>query len=77
MFGIVIWPAHFVRGLFCYSNFNFFYTDNKEETNYYNFKHGTIIRTESLLQLHQIFLLSIRSCCRRSNKESFLLTNFS
>ena len=25
MFGIVIAPVHFDQGLFCYSNFNFFY----------------------------------------------------
>ena len=33
MFGVVISPVHFGRGLFCHSNFNFSYTDDKEETN--------------------------------------------
>ena len=33
MFGEVISPVHFGRGLFCYSNSNFFYIDNKEKTN--------------------------------------------
>ena len=33
MFRVVISPVHFGRGLFCYSNFNFSYTDDKEETN--------------------------------------------
>ena len=32
MFGVVISPVHFGRGLFCHSNFNFFYIDEKEET---------------------------------------------
>ena len=30
----MISPVHFVRGLFCYSNFNFFYVYDKEETNF-------------------------------------------
>ena len=29
MFGVVILPADFGRGLFSISNFNFFYTDDK------------------------------------------------
>ena len=29
MFGLVILPLHFGRGLSCYSNFIFFYNDNK------------------------------------------------
>ena len=33
MFGVVISHVHFGRGLFSYSNFNFFYIDDKEETN--------------------------------------------
>ena len=33
MFGIVVSPMHFDRDLFCYSNFNFLYIDDKEETN--------------------------------------------
>ena len=33
MCGVMISPAHFGRDLFCYSSFNFFYIDNKEETN--------------------------------------------
>ena len=33
VFGVVISPVHFVRGLVCYSNFIFFYIDDKEETN--------------------------------------------
>ena len=33
MFEMVISPVHFGRGLFCYSNFNSFYVDDKEETN--------------------------------------------
>ena len=33
MFEGVISSLHFGRGLFCYSNFNFFYIDDKEETN--------------------------------------------
>ena len=33
MSGVVILPVHFGRGFFCYSNFNFFYIDDKEETN--------------------------------------------
>ena len=33
MFGVVISPVHFGRRLFCYSHFNFSYTDDKEETN--------------------------------------------
>ena len=33
MFGVVISPVHFGRSLFYYSNFNFFYIDDKEETN--------------------------------------------
>ena len=31
-----VWGSDFasaLRGLYCYSNFNFFYIDNKEETN--------------------------------------------
>ena len=32
MFGVVISSVHFDRGLFCCSNFNFFYIDDKEET---------------------------------------------
>ena len=32
-FGVVILSVHFARGLFCYSNFNFFNVDDKEETN--------------------------------------------
>ena len=32
MFGVVILPVHFRRGLFCCSNFNFFYIDDKIET---------------------------------------------
>ena len=31
MFGLVISSVHFDRGLFCYSNCNFYYIDNKEE----------------------------------------------
>ena len=31
MFGVVISPVHFGRGLFCYSNFSFFYIDKKED----------------------------------------------
>ena len=31
MFGVVISPVHFGRGLFCYSNFTFFYVDDEEE----------------------------------------------
>ena len=33
MFWVVISPVHFGQGLFCYSNFNFFYIDDKEKTN--------------------------------------------
>ena len=33
MFGVVISPVHFGRGLFCYSDFDFFYIDDKEEAN--------------------------------------------
>ena len=33
MCAVVNSPAHFGRDLFCYSSFNFFYIDNKEETN--------------------------------------------
>ena len=33
MFGVEILPVRFSRGLFCYSNFGFFYIDDKEETN--------------------------------------------
>ena len=33
MFGVVISPVNFGRGLLFYSNFNFFYIDGKEETN--------------------------------------------
>ena len=33
MFGLVISPVHFGRGLFCCSNFNVFYIDDKNETN--------------------------------------------
>ena len=32
MFGVVISPVLCGRGLFCHSNFNLFYTDDKEET---------------------------------------------
>ena len=32
--GVMISPVHFVRGLFCYSNFNFFYVYDNEETNF-------------------------------------------
>ena len=32
MFGIVISLVHFDRGLFYYSNFNFSYIDDKDET---------------------------------------------
>ena len=31
MFGIVISPVHFGRGLFWYSNFIFFYIDDKKK----------------------------------------------
>ena len=30
MFGVVILPVYFGRDLFCYSNFNVFYINNKE-----------------------------------------------
>ena len=30
---VVISPVHFDRDLVCYSNFNFFYIDDEEETN--------------------------------------------
>ena len=30
MFGVVILAVHFGPGLFSYSNFNFFYTDDKQ-----------------------------------------------
>ena len=33
MFRVMISPGHFGRGLFCYSNFDFFYIDDKEEIN--------------------------------------------
>ena len=33
MSGVVILPMHFGRGLLCYSNFDFFYIGDKEETN--------------------------------------------
>ena len=33
MIGIVILRVHFGRSLFCNSSFNFFYIDDKEETN--------------------------------------------
>ena len=33
MVEVVISPVHFGRGLFCYSNFIFFYIDDKKETN--------------------------------------------
>ena len=33
MFGVEISPVHLGRDLFCYSNFNFLYIDDKEETN--------------------------------------------
>ena len=33
MSGVVISPVHSDRDLFCYSNFNFFHIDDKEETN--------------------------------------------
>ena len=33
MLGVLISPVHFDRGLFCYSNFIFFYIDDKEKTN--------------------------------------------
>ena len=33
MFEVVILPVHFDRGLFCCSNFIFFYIDDKEKTN--------------------------------------------
>ena len=32
MFGVVIPPVNFGRGLFSYSNFIFFYINDKEET---------------------------------------------
>ena len=31
MFGVVILPVQFGRGLFCYSDFIFFYIDDKEK----------------------------------------------
>ena len=34
MLGVVILPVHFGRGLFCYSDFNFFYIDDTGETNF-------------------------------------------
>ena len=34
MFGVVISPVHFGRGLLCYSNFNNFYIYGGEETNW-------------------------------------------
>ena len=44
MIGIVILRVHFGRSLFCNSSFNFFYIDDKEETNliffYLGFFHG-------------------------------------
>ena len=73
MFGVVISPVHFVGGFFCYSNFIFFYIDNKEKIN--SIPRSSLF--ESLLELHQIFLIFIRSCSRRSEKASVLLKNSS
>ena len=58
MFGVVISPVHFVGGFFCHSNFIFFYIDNKEKAN--SIPRSSLF--ESLLELHQIFLIFIRSC---------------
>ena len=33
MFGVIFSSVHFGRRLLCYSNFDFFYIDEKEETN--------------------------------------------
>ena len=38
MFGVVISPVNFGRGLFCYSNFNFFYIDDKRRNKFYRQK---------------------------------------
>ena len=84
MFGVVISPLHFSRCLFCYSNVNYLYIEDKEETNLIaRSSHSNFLtipkdktkRTESLLQLQQIFLVFIRSCCRRSEKATVLLKN--
>ena len=37
MFEVLISHSHFGRGLFCYSNFNFFYIDDEEETVFINY----------------------------------------
>ena len=92
MFGVVISTMHFGRGLFWYSNFKFFDIDDKEETNLTaRSSRGESLtitkdmqvlylqtkQTEILLQLYQVFLLFIRSCCSRSEKTSVFLKNSS
>ena len=60
MFGVVISPVQFGRGVFCYSNFSFFYIDDKEKTN--------LIARSSNLNL-QLFL----KICKYYNKYLFYL----
>ena len=38
MFGVVISPVHLGRGLFCYSNFNFFFCIDDKEKNKYDYQ---------------------------------------
>ena len=38
MFGVLISPVQFGGGLFCYSNCNFFYIDDKEEAIFINYR---------------------------------------
>ena len=85
MFGVVFSPVHFGRGLFCYTNLNFFYFDNEIETNliarsshlnfYYNFKQN---KPRAHCNYFSYYFLFIRRCCRHSEKASvlFLVKSF-
>ena len=85
MFGVVILPLHFGRGLFYYSNFNCFNIGEEETNLILRSSHSNLWlflkickcynfkQTKSPLQLHQIVLLFIRSHCRRCKLRSKLL----
>ena len=89
MFGVVISSVHFGWGLFCDSNFNFFYIDknidrNKLITRKQSIESLTIARDiqvlqvqtkqpESLLQLYQIFYCTYKKLLQRFYKSICLV----
>ena len=75
MFGVVISPVHFFRGLFCYSNFNFFYIDDKKEFKYYKQnktnREPTATSSNICFIYKNLLLTSLKSICLA--KELFLV----